>query len=315
MQHAAPKVQLIGQEVTLGIEPDPDPVIGSQCVPNCLSGVLGALFLPCCLPCSITQIDQNEQAAVMYWGKYKGTLKEPGLYCINSCGRDLRKIRTMQKTMNLRGAKVLDAKGNPVVVNGVVTFIPTSAKKARIDVEKPWPNASWEPATVVMRNQNSDTVLEVPVRNQSHDTFLELQAMAVLKQVASRFPYESPPGIPSLQTEGLEIAVQLRQLLQERVNVTGARILSFDLVDLSYAQEIAQVMLLRQQAEALVDARRLIVQAAVDMTQTAVAALKASNTPMDDRACQQITSNLLTVICSHVAASPTVPLSSGSPTH
>eukprot|EP00668_Euglena_longa_P048243 GGOE01065309.1.p1 GENE.GGOE01065309.1~~GGOE01065309.1.p1 ORF type:complete len:313 (+),score=73.12 GGOE01065309.1:36-941(+) len=300
MAHTGPKVQVLGErQPTPELQPDPD--VTCHCVPNPLSGILGALFFPCCAIFSITQIDQNEQAAVLYWGKYEGSLKEPGLYCLNSCGRDLRKINTMQKTMNLRNAKVLDAKGNPVVVNGVVTFLPTSAKKARVDVEKPWPNASWEPEQAVMRNQN-------------HDTFLELQAMAVLKQVASRFPYEGPPGVPSLQTEGVEIAVQLRQLLQERVNVTGARILSFDLVDLSYAQEIAQVMLLRQQAEALIDARRLIVQAAVDMTQTAVSALKASQTSLDDRACQQITSNLLTVICSHVATTPTVPLNSGAPT-
>merc|ERR1712129_318185 len=97
---------------------------------------------------------------------------------------------------------------------------------------------------------------------------------------------------------------------QDKVAVTGARIFSFDLVDLSYAPEIARVMLVRQQAEALVDARRVIVSAAVDMTREAVSSLRSSNEALDERTCQQVTTNLLTVICSGSAAVPTVSMSS-----
>jgi len=239
------------------------------------------------LPCCICQcVPQNEQWAMMYFGKYDGTLSEPGCYCINTFGLDVRKISTKQRTVQLASAKVLDAKGNPVVVDGMVTFVGTSAKRATIDVEKPWPDMSYHTA--------------------KGTTFLELQAAAVLKQVCSRYPYEAPPGEHSLQTEGDQLARELQQLLQERVAVTGARILSFDLIDLSYAPEIAAVMLVRQQAEAFIDARRLIVQAAVDMTSGALEQLRAKGLQVTEATTQQITSNLLTVICSHQAATPVV---------
>merc|ERR1740117_1684265 len=138
------------------------------------------------------------------------------------------------------------------------------------------------------------------------NSFLEMQAAAVLKRVASQFPYEAAPGSPSLQSEGTLIAEELRRMLQEKVAVTGAFILSFELVDLSYAPEIAQVMLVRQQAEALVDARRCIVDAAVDMTTGALKKLRDSGEELDKSTCQAVTTNLLTVICSQTSATPTV---------
>ena len=152
---------------------------------------------------------------------------------------------------SVQSVKVLDAKGNPVVLKAVVTYYATSAKKATIDVENPFPSGDNAPV-LQAGNKRLFKVMG--------NSFLELQAAAVLKQVASRFPYEAAPGLPSLQTEGAEIALELRHLLQERTGMTGACIVSFDLIDLSYAPEIAQAMLVRQQAEALVDARRLIVQ-------------------------------------------------------
>jgi hypothetical protein len=191
--------------------------------------------------------------------------------------------------MNMKDLKVLDRRGNPVVVSAVVTFEPTSSKRARIDVQNPWPNASWN-------------------LHAFGGTYLELQAQAVLKQVTSQFPYEAPEGQPSLQTEGAHLTKILCRTLQQRVNGTGARILSFDLVDLSYAPEIAQAMLVRQQAAALVDARKLIVKAAVEMTTSAVKSLEAQmegrQLPNDvkDRIC----TNLLTVVCSSEAVTPTL---------
>lgn len=264
-----------------------DPIYSKLC-PHVLSNVLCAL-LPCCILTGIRQLNPNEQAAALFWGEYKGTLSEPGLYLLNPFGLQLRTISTKRNTLQLKDVKVLDARGNPVVISGVVTFVGTSAKKATIDVDRPWPMG------FVVREE----------------TFLELQAAAVLKRVASRFPYEAPAGQPSLQSEGVSIADQLREQLQDKVAVTGARIYSFDLVDLSYAPEIASVMLVRQQAEALVDARRVIVSAAVDMTREAVSSLRSSSTePLDERTCQQVTTNLLTVICSGSAAVPTVSMGS-----
>merc|ERR1712224_560261 len=118
-----------------------------------------------------------------------------------------------------------------------------------------------------------------------------------MKQVAGRYPYSSAPGQPSLQTEGPALSSELVRLLQQKVSIAGATVHNFELVDLSYAPEIAQVMLVKQQAEALVEARRLIVGAAVDMAQDAVAQLEAKGQKLSDNAKETLTTNLLAVIC------------------
>jgi len=251
--------------------------------PSPLSGCLCCTLCPIAIFSGIKQLEPNQQAAILYFGEYKGTLKDAGLYWVNPCGLQMRMISTKRQTLQLKDIKVLDAKGNPICVSGVVTFYGTSAKKATIDVDNPW-----------------------PMMGRTNGSYLDTQAAAVLKRVASRFPYEAGPGIPSLQTEGSAIAEELKVMLQEKVSVAGIDVFSFDLVDLSYASEIAQVMLVRQQAEALVDARRHIVMAAVDMTNEAVSQLRKSGEPLDDKTCQQVTTNLLTVICSQATATPTV---------
>lgn len=257
---------------------EPDPPLHGKCGPGLSkAGMCVCFWNPLCWPGFCTKVNQNDQAAVMYWGKYEGTLQEPGLYCLNPIGREIRTASTRCTTLELKDIKVLDAKGNPVIISGVVTYAITSAKKACVDVERP-------------------------------HVFISLQATTAMKQVASRYPYSAPVGQVSLQTETLEISAELVRVLQSKTSITGAQVFNFELVDLSYAPEIAQVMLVRQQAEALVEARRLIVGASVDMAQQAVAQLEAKGGNLSDSTKERITSNLLTVICSHNPATPTVSL-------
>jgi len=258
-----------------------DPPLRDSCGPSLSkAGMCVCFWNPICWLGFCTKLNQNDQAAVMYWGKFEGTLQEPGLYCVNPIGRELRTISTRRATLELKDIKVLDAKGNPVIISGVVTYSITSAKKACVDVEMP-------------------------------NEFIRLQATTAMKQVASRYPYSAPLGQASLQTETTEISAELVRVLQSKTSVTGAQVFNFELVDLSYAPEIAQVMLVRQQAEALVEARRLIVGASVDMTQQALSQLEAKGSNLSDSTRERIISNLLTVICSHNPATPTVPLQSG----
>jgi regulator of protease activity HflC (stomatin/prohibitin superfamily) len=235
--------------------------------------------------CGFFSVPEKTHVSVLYFGKYVGSIQEPGIHCLPPIGAEFRYLSTATRTINMEDIKVLDSRGNPVIISAVVTFEPTSAKKACIDVEDPWPN----PGT------------------RATGTFLQVQAKAVLKRVTSMFPYEAPPGEPSLQTEGTHIAEMLISRLQRRVSLAGARILSFDLVDLSYAPEIDSSMLVRQQASALVDARKLIVEAAVDMTYQAVQDLeKKTGKPMSDEMRERTCSNLLTVVCSGEAVTPTL---------
>lgn len=277
---------------------DSDPLVSTWFPCNlCVSAAatLGSLVcLPACVLgcCGVFTISEKQHAAVLYCGEYKGSIQSPGLHCLPVCCLELRRIRTGTRTFNLKGLKIVDSRGNPVMVSAVVTFVPTSAKKARIDVVTPWPSPSWS-----------------PLEGQGGGSFLQMQAEAVLKQVTSKFPYEAPPGELSLQTETSHLTLELVERLQSRVAVTGAHILSFDLVDLSYASEIAQAMLVRQQAVALVDA-------AVDMTTHAVVALeeRMGGDPRPDEVRNRICTNLLTVVCSNEAVTPMVDVGTGTGT-
>ena len=279
---------------------EPDPKINTMFPGTWGAPTLANLFALTLSPIYFTlqcagcfTLKEKEQAAVLYFGKYTGTVSEPGVHFLNPFCMEMRTVSTAMRTMDMKNLKVVDSRGNPVIVSAVVTFEATSARKARIDVNNPWPGATWQPHVLA-------------------GTFLQLQAQAVLKQVTSKFPYEAPEGEPSLQTEGKHITELLVNKLQHRVDVAGAKILSFDLVDLSYAPEIAQSMLLRQQAAALVDARKLIVQAAVDMTHDAIETMhsqkgRSLSVETEDR----IITNLMTVICSHEGVTPTVSMDDG----
>ena len=209
--------------------------------PGCVDAPTVSAFLSCVFcpflytigGCGCFQLPERTHAAVLYFGRYIGSVQEPGIHFLAPCGLELRKISTATRTMDMKDLKVVDLRGNPVIVGAVVTFEATSARRARVDVENPWPNATWSPYA-------------------STGTYLQLQSQAVLKQVTSQFPYEAPLGYPSLKTEGTHITDMLVKSLQLRVYITGARIISFDLVNLSYAPEIAAHMLVRQQAAALV---------------------------------------------------------------
>lgn len=284
------------KEIALILAPDPvlhTDFTGCLVAPiPVLSKIMTCIWLPAfsiceCGQCCINCIPERTHAAVLYYGKYVGSIQEPGIHFTWPCGRELRTISTATRTMDMKDLKIVDLRGNPVIVSAVVTYEATSARRARVDVGNPWPNASWNPGA-------------------SSGTYLQLQAQAVLKQVVSQFPYEAPNGLPSLQTEGAHISDSLIQSLQKRVNITGAKISSFDLVDLSYAPEIAAHMLVRQQAAALVDARRVIVRAAVDMTHDAIEQLNVKGLSIDESTQNKIISNLLTVICSNEAVKPVV---------
>jgi len=211
------------------------------------------------------------------WGKYEKQETEPGCHWSNIWGRDLRKINTAKLTIELPVTKIIDLNGNPLNVSAIITFYYNDVRR---------------------------TVLHVANAYQ----FIRDQAQAIMKQVVSHYPYESNDGSPCLKSETHEIGREMVELLQERVVVAGAKIISFDLNELAYAPEIASGMLKRQQANALVEARKTIVIGAVEIASGAIEALGKKGVGLTDTDKAHIVTNLLTVICSDKDASPTVPL-------
>jgi regulator of protease activity HflC (stomatin/prohibitin superfamily) len=240
----------------------------------------------CCSCGKCIVVPDNHQAALFFCGQYTGTVKRSGIACIGFF-EDAQIISMKKYTLNCNSVKVLDLKGNPVLISGVATYHATSAKKPITDVSNPWPGN---------------------LCAEGEQSFMELQAKAVLKKVAAQYPYEAPDGQACLLRDASGIAAQLRDELQRQIMDTGCVIVSFDLTDLSYAPEISQAMLQRQQAEATVAARQLVVQAAVHIANDAITEIGKLGRTFDKDTEAGIIRSLLTAIVSTQTATPTIPL-------
>lgn len=244
-------------------------VDASLCCPHPLSCVLSSICF-CSWLGSIKTIDQNQSAAVMVWGEYKGSITTPGMKVLNPIGTELRTVSTARQTKDIQELKVVDAKGNPIMISGNVAFQVYSVKKACVDTI----NA---------------------------DQYLRQQAPMVLRKVASQFAYDE------LRTDASgNVKQALKSALQAAVADAGVEILHFDLTDLSYAQEIAQAMLVKQQAEAMIEARRLITSSAVTIACDAADQVKKMGHEISKETEDQLIKNVLTVICSHNGVTPTM---------
>jgi len=138
--------------------------------------------------------------------------------------------------------------------------------------------------------------------------YMERQAVACLKKVCSQYPYESKDG-HSLQKESDAVSKQMCALLQNKAHLSGSSVISFELCDLQYAPEIAQGMLVRQQATALLDARKVIVDGAVGIVNNAIYKLAETGIKLSSQEQARLVSSLLTVICSDARVQPTYNIS------
>lgn len=225
---------------------------------------------------SLVIVHPQEQKVIIYWGKFSELLTEPGLYVRFVIGRQVIPVSMKRQTLELPRTTVADGNGNPIVIAAVLTYHYVDSKKVALDI-------------------------------QDAHGFVKTQAMAVLKQVASKYPYESPSG-HSLKAEAQSIGEEMVTLLQAKVDTAGTEVLAFELSDLSYAPEIAQSMLVRQQAQALVDARKIVVEGAVEIVHEAIHQLEGKGLGLADGERSRLVSNLLTVICGESKVQPTYPI-------
>lgn len=270
------------------ISQDPPYSAANFCCPSVLSAMLSI-----CCPFSwlgaCRVLNEKEGAMLLTWGKFSSVVTEPGCYVLNPCGTTLSRVSTKQQTTDLPNVKLLDLKGNPVVVSGVVFWQVEGVKASLLNVENIY-------------------------------QYVNTTAMATLKQVVSKYPYEDDEvhideatgshskGL-SLKTEAAQVSRELKDVLQDRLAHAGVKVIAFNMTDLSYAPEIAQAMLVRQQAEAMVKARKLIVKGAVDISNDAVSQLESKGVKMSESDKTKIVTNLLTVICGDQRAQPTLSVS------
>ncbi len=241
---------------------------------------ISCLFPPILL-FGFTIVNPREEVVVLRFGKFVTILKQQGICWIHPVGRALHRIPTKDMTLDIHTTTVLERNGNPIQISAVVVYRAEDVYKAALEVE-------------------------------SYRTFIEDQAGAVVKRCSSQFPYESADESEAcLKKESAEVTVAFVSELQEAVNPAGIRVLSVRLNDLTYAPEIAQAMLMRQQAMALIDARKTIVEGAVEIVRDAVDRLAAADLHMSASERESLISNLLVVICSGERPQPVMQIQSG----
>ncbi|WP_019123457.1 SPFH domain-containing protein [Brevibacillus massiliensis] len=240
-----------------------------------LLGIL-AIVLVGVIASGIVVVQPNKAILLIFLGRYLGTIRESGFWW--SIPFTLRRSVSL-RVRNFTSAKlkVNDIEGNPIEIAAVVVFRVTDSAKATFDVD-------------------------------NYENFVEIQSEAAIRHVASRYPYDNfdQPGY-SLRGNTEEIAAELARELQERLAVAGVEVIEARLTHLAYSTEIASAMLQRQQARAIISARKLIVEGAVGMVQLAIEQLQREQViELDEERKAAMINNLMVAIVSDRAAQPIV---------
>ena len=224
----------------------------------------------------LTPVAPGRAHVVQLFGKYRGTIRDPGLQWVNPFTRRIP-VSTRIRNQESAQAKVNDADGNPIEIAAVVV----------------WQVQDTAHATYAVDN---------------YANFVAIQAETAVRHIASSYPYDGRgTDAISLRGNADEVTQRLSAELTDRVRPAGIHIIETRLTRLSYAPEIAQAMLRQQQASAVVGARRRIVDGAVGMVQMALQRLdEAGVVDLDEERKATMVSNLLVVLCSEQATQPVV---------
>jgi regulator of protease activity HflC (stomatin/prohibitin superfamily) len=244
-----------------------------------LTGILliiaGALLLA-----GLYTLQPNEAAILQLFGAYRGTSRTPGLRATNPF-YSRKKISLRARNLTGERLKVNDKRGNPIGIAAVVVWHVDDAAKAAFDVD-------------------------------DYEMFVKVQSEAAVRHLASSFAYDAEEGQdvdaqPTLLGSADVVTRALVRELQARLEQAGVVVEEARLMHLAYAAEIAQVMLRRQQAEAIIAARSKIVHGAVSMVQMALRELSEKQVvDLDDERKAAMVSNLMTVLCSDSDVQPVI---------
>jgi regulator of protease activity HflC (stomatin/prohibitin superfamily) len=238
--------------------------------------VIGAILLFVVLPSFVVN-NPNESRVILFFGRYAGTLKRAGFFWVLPF-TTRQTISRKVVSLNTKTLKVNDSRGNPIEIGAVIVWHVEDSARAALNVDN------------------------------YHD-FVAVQSETAVRILASRHPYDADDGVESLRGSQEKIAADLQVELQHRLEIAGILVTETRLSHLAYSPEIASAMLRRQQAEAVVSARRIITENAVKMADSALSQLESSGTVrLDDAARGRLISNLLVALVSESAAQPIIDL-------
>lgn len=243
--------------------------------------------------CGFVQLEPNEMSALLFFGKYRGSLTRNGLYWVNPFLVS-KKMTLRARNLDGKPIKVNDKDGNPILIGLVVVWRLKDAYKALFEVD--------------LQEKETKTV---NTRMNALERFVSIQSDAALRQVAGQYSYdnideEAKSGEITLRSGGDEINEELVKKLTERLSMAGIEVIEARINNLNYAPEIAAAMLRRQQASAVVSAREKIVEGAVSMVRLALDKLQNEKIELDEEKKAAMVSNLLVVLCSDESATPVI---------
>ncbi len=240
-----------------------------------IGGVVANLFV-LFLWAGLFMVSPNEAKVLQFFGDYAGTVREPGLRWANPFFTK-KKVSARIRNFDSDRLKVNDHRGNPIEIAAVVVWQVVDTAEAVFEVD-------------------------------DFEDFVKIQSESALRGLAARYPYDlgEEDGI-ALRSHQDEVSLQLVQDIQARLDKAGVKVIEARISHLAYASEIAGAMLRRQQATAIIDARRRIVDGAVGMVEMALAKLAENNVvDLDDERRAAMISNLLVVLCSDQGTMPVV---------
>lgn len=259
-------------------------LIGTQMVLTDIKGVRIGLFFAGILGVSIWltlisglyKVEPNQSAVLSLFGKYVGTVREPGLR-LNNPFYTKKKVSLRVRNFESGKLKVNELEGSPIEIAAIVV---------------------WEV------NDSAEAVFNV----DNYESFVQIQSEAAIRAMATSYPYDqNKEGEISLRSHPAEISERLRNEIQDRLTKAGIHVIEARISHLAYSPEIAGAMLQRQQAGAIIAARKKIVEGAVGMVEDAIEGLSAKNIiELDEERKATMVSNLLVVLCSDKATQPVV---------
>lgn len=225
-------------------------------------------------------VNPNSSRVLLLFGKYIGTIKQNGLFWVNPFFTK-KKISLRASNFDSERLKVNDKLGNPIMISTILVWRVTNTYKAAFEVD-------------------------------DYQNFVRVQTDAAVRKLASMYPYDNfaDEGLDediTLRSSINEVSDALEKEVQERLSMAGIEVLEARIGYLAYAQEIANAMLKRQQATAIVAARHKIVEGAVSMVEMALSELsKKELVILDEERKAAMVSNLMVVLCSDKDVSPIV---------
>jgi len=221
-------------------------------------------------------VQPNSSRVLILFGKYTGVIRDSGFWWVNPF--TIRKRVSLRiRNFNSQKIKVNDLHGNPIEIGAVVVWRVFDSAKAVFDVE-------------------------------NYEQFVDIQSETAIRTLASEYPYDvTEEDTPSLRGTPQVIAESLKNTLQTRLEVAGVDILESRISHLAYAQEIAQAMLRRQQAQAIIAARQKIVEGAVGMVEMALNMLSEQKiVTLDEDKKATMVNNLMVALVSESEVQPVI---------